>query len=136
MSHREYVLLCRLDAAGGSIDAAKLSNREGKLLDVLCARGFARLSGHGSDAEYILKPAGRVAIENYRVLRFARRAENIRYAITTAIAILALLVAIASFMQSTGRIDISRWPPRLLPQESTRDGATVRTHMPTSRPSC
>ena len=38
MSHREYVLLCRLDAAGGSIDAAKLSNREWKLLDVLCAR--------------------------------------------------------------------------------------------------
>ena len=89
--------------------------------DTFYRLGFIQRCGSVSDETgvrrggwYEISPEGRRYLQyvNERIRDKAK--EDRRYWITTIIAIVALIVAIASFLQSTNRVDLMQWPPRLL----------------------
>lgn len=95
----KYQFLARLESSGGIVDNCSLSDVD---------RGYCKmLSGavvSGFDKTY-LKPLGRAMLASYRDGQRAdarrRRVECIRYAITTGIALLALLLSVIAILSES-----------------------------------
>lgn len=104
MNKTEYNIL-KLLSAKGELHFHDLSAKESEALEALEARGWTEpitvfLNGNLNQRKTLhgITPAGRVALSDYREQMSVRRHESIRYWITTAIAVAALIVSIIALL--------------------------------------
>lgn len=79
-----------------------------EVVDVLCSMGYIayRPLHHGFPKSFLLTDSGRCYFERKSDMAAEKRAEWIRYAITTAIAFIALIIAGISLLSQLGIITL------------------------------
>lgn len=99
MSNREIKMLQLLNCQE-HIQFHDLSVRDSDALDLLLSRGYVQLDkglvlgAVGFVVAYAITDAGRIALADFLVERRRRRWEDVRYVITTGIAVAALIVSL------------------------------------------
>ena len=81
-----------------------------EVIDVLCSMGYIayRPLRHGFPKSILLTDSGRCYFERKSDIDAEKKAEWIRYAITTAIALIALVIAGVSVLSELGLIELPK----------------------------